>query len=62
MKYKYHYVIKNKYGEIIDTAQDKFMRDIILNWLCKYHGYSYAQTLSVERKRMSKDDWKERYW
>lgn len=61
MKYKYHYVIKNRYGEVIDTAQDKFVKDIMMNWLCKYHGITYTQTLCIERKRISKDEWKARY-
>lgn len=61
MTYKYHYVIKNKYGEVIDTAQDNLMKDIMLNWLCEYHGIEYARTLSVEKKRISKEAWKERY-
>lgn len=59
--YKYHYVIKDKHGQVIDTAQDKLMRDLMVNWLCKYHGHSYMLGVVIERRRIAKNDWKARY-
>jgi len=63
--YKYHYVIYEKdalYGWAIqDTAQDLLMLKLMLNWLCQYHGITYHDKFKVEKKRISKDEWKARY-
>ena len=45
------YLIINKKGEIIDTAKDSHTKNIIINWLCEYHGVSWMLENGIKATR-----------
>lgn len=60
MKYKYHYEIYRN-GVLYDTAQDTLMLHIMQQHLLEMWGVERYNNFSYKKKRISKEEWKERY-
>lgn len=58
--YKYHYIIKRN-GAYYDRAQDSLMLAAIKRHLVNMWGLSKLQDFTFERKRISKEEWKQLY-